>query len=187
MCENMPNENCQKPRQNDFFSICGSCLKGCCTGVRPPLTKNRKKIIRNFLETNRIMITDPFEDKEYSFPKETVHGLCVFWNKISKKCQVQPVKPETCVAGPVTFDINTQSKKIEWWLKKEASCPLAGELYRRREGLDDHLIFAKTEILRLVHDLDSKALRAILEIQEPETFKIAEDLLDDGIIAELKR
>lgn len=186
MRENMPVENYQESRQADIFNICSRCPSGCCSGARPPLTQNRKNVIRSFLETNRIIIADPFEDRRYSFPKETVQGHCIFWNKISRKCQVQPVKPETCVAGPVTFDINPRNGKVEWWLKKEAICPLAGALYRRRGDLNDYLKSAKTEILRLIHDLDCEALRAILKIQEPETFKIDEDLLDDKLIAALK-
>jgi len=186
MRENMPVENCQKSRQNNFFNLCSRCPSGCCSGARPPLTQKRKKIIRSFLEANGLKITDPFVDRGYSFPKETVEGYCIFWNKTSKKCQVQPVKPETCVAGPITFDINPGNGKIEWWLKKEAICPLAGALYRRKEDLNDHLESAKTEILRLIHDLDCEALRAILKIQEPETFKIDEGLLNEKLIAALK-
>lgn len=182
----MPIENHRESRQNDFFDICTKCPNGCCNGVRPPLTQKRKKIIRSFLEAEGIKITDPFTDTGYSFPKETSKGYCIFWNKASKKCQVQPVKPETCVAGPITFDLNPRTEKIEWWLKKDTVCLLAGALFKRKEDLDNHMKSAKAEILQLIHDLDREALRAILKVEEPETFKIDEDILDNKFIASLK-
>jgi hypothetical protein len=181
----MPIENYQESRQNDFFNICSKCPSGCCSGARPPLTQKRKKIIRSFLEANGIKIIDPFTDRGYSFPKETSEGDCIFWNKTSRKCQIQPVKPETCVAGPVTFDINPRTGKIEWWLKKETICLLAGALYRRKEDLNNHMKSARIEILRLIHGLDCEALRTILKVEEPETFKINEDILDSKLILSL--
>jgi len=150
------------------------------------VTEKRKKIIQSFLEAKRIKMTDPFVKRGYSFPKETSEGYCIFWNKTSRKCQVQPVKPETCVAGPITFDIDQRTKKIEYWLKKEAICPLAGALYRRKEALNNHAKSAKTEILQLIQDLDREELRAILKVEEPETFKIDEDVLDSRLAAALK-
>jgi len=178
MCEKMSVVTSGKPRQNNFFNVCSNCPNGCCRRVRPPLTQERKKVILSFLEANNIKMTDPFEEREYSYPKETAEGYCIFWNKTSRKCQVQPVKPETCVAGPVTFDINSRTGKIEWWLKKETVCPLAGALYKRREDLSYHMKSAKTEILRLVKGLSQEALHTIVTIQEPDTFKIDEDSLD---------
>jgi Fe-S-cluster containining protein len=178
MCEKMATDNRRKSRQNDFFDICSKCLDGCCNGARPPLTKQRKEIICRFLETKGLKIAYPFVDTGYSFPRETSEGYCIFWNKNSRKCQVQPVKPETCVAGPITFDINRRTGKVEWWLKKETICPLAGALYRRKGDLNAHVRTARIEILRLIRDLDLSALLAILEIEEPETFKIDEDILD---------
>ncbi len=186
MCEKMSSENRQKSRQNNFYNICSKCPNGCCNGARPPLTKQRKAIILSFLETNGVKIIDPFTNTGYSFPRETSEGYCIFWSIDSKKCQVQPVKPETCVAGPITFDINLRTGKVEWWLKKETICPLTGALYRRKEDLDDHVKSARTEILRLIHDLDVGELRAILAIEEPETFKIDEDTLDPKLVAALR-
>lgn len=182
----MSVETDEKPRQDNFFNVCANCPTGCCNGVRPPLTQKRRKIIQSFLEASGIKIKNPFEDREYSFPKETPEGYCIFWNEASKKCQVQPVKPETCVAGPVTFDINPRTGKIEWWLKKERICPLAGVLHKQKEDLSNHMKSAKTEILQLVQDLNTEALRTILAIEEPETFKVDEDYLNRKIIATLK-
>jgi len=91
---------------------------------------------------------------------------------------IHPVKPETCVAGPITFDINAKTGRIEYFVKMESICQLAGIVYRDKELLQEHLESATKEILRLVEELDSKALRAILRKDEPETFKIDEDKTD---------
>lgn len=111
---------------------------------------------------------------DYVFPREDEEGYCVFHEKETKKCIIHPVKPETCVAGPITFDVNPKTGKIEWYLKMEKICPLAGKLYRNTKMLETHLKSAKKEILRLIRQLDAKALNAILKIEEPETFKIDE-------------
>jgi len=95
------------------------------------------------------------------------------------------MKPETCVAGPITFDINLRTKKIEWYLKMEKICPLAGVVYKDKESLTKHLESAKREILTLVRELDPEALKAILKIEEPETFKIGEDNIENRILEKL--
>ena len=97
------------------------------------------------------------------------------------------VKPETCVAGPVTFDINPERGKIEWYLKMEKICPLAGVLHEDEEALSRHVESAKKECLALVQGLGAEELKAILRIEEPETFKIGEDDLDPKIVSELEK
>ena len=98
---------------------------------------------------------------------------------------MHPVKPETCVAGPITFDINKKTGKIEWYLKLEKICPLAGIMNRDKEALKEHLKVAKREILQLVRELPPKALQAILRIEEPDTFRIDEDELSEDILRKL--
>jgi len=100
---------------------------------------------------------------------------------------VHSVKPETCVAGPVTFYINLQTGKIEWFLKSERICSLAGVLYKDKEALERHLSLAKKELQRLVRELDAEALCAILKIEEPETFKIGEDSLNPEVLGKLTK
>jgi len=174
------------PRQADFFSVCRNCTTRCCNGARPPLTPRRKKIIQGFLKKNGNFAVNPFEERKYAFPRETKDSYCIFLDKTTKKCRIHPVKPETCVAGPFTFNINPQTGKIEWFLKMEKICSLVGVLYLEKEALEKHLKTAKREILRLVRNLDGEALRTILTIDEPDTFKIGEDLADPRIIAKLK-
>lgn len=88
----------------------------------------------------------------------------------------------TCVAGPVTFYINAEERRIEWYLKLETVCSLAGILRKNEEMLKRHLKSAKREIFRLVRELDSEALVTILEIEEPETLKIDEDNVEMSVL-----
>jgi len=164
-------------RQEDFFNVCANCKISCCQNARPPITSGRKKIIEEYLKKNKIPIKNPFTKTTYTFPREDAEGYCVFYEKHTRKCKIHPVKPETCVAGPITFDINRKTQKIEWYLKMEKICPLAGVIYNNGEMLKEHLESAKKEILKLVCGLDREALRAILKIEEPETFKIDEDII----------
>lgn len=172
-------------RQRNFFDVCGNCHIHCCRDARPPITETRMKIIEEYLKTQGIKIEKPFMQAEYVFPREDQEGYCIFYDKATRKCRVHPVKPETCVAGPVTFDINKNSGKIEWYLKFEEICPLAGAMYRDEKALAEHLQTAKREIMRLVQELPPEALRAILKREEPETFKIAEDDADEAILSKL--
>jgi len=172
----------ERERQNNFFDICGQCKISCCQNARPPITLKRKKIIETHLEKQRIPVEDLFAQTAYIFPNEDAEGYCIFYDKETRRCRIHPVKPETCVAGPVTFDINVKSQRIEWYLKMEDICPLAGVMHKNEEALRKHLETAKKEILNLVSELDSKALKAILKIQEPETFKIGEDIVEERVL-----
>jgi len=173
-------------RQTEFFQVCRSCKLGCCNGVRPPITAKRRAIIESYLNTEGLKIEAPFSERVYTFPRETQDGYCIFFQKDTKRCNVHPVKPETCVAGPITFDINLQTSKIEWFLKTKAICPLAGELHKHEKALLSHMESAKREILNLLNDLNAVELREILKIEEPDTFKIGEDDLEPAVLARLK-
>jgi len=175
-------------RQSNFFDICRQCNPNlnCCRNANPPISSKRKKIIEAYLKKQKTLIESPFTKLAYVFPKANEEGYCIFHDKRTKKCVIHLVKPETCAAGPVTFDINVRGQKIEWHLKKKQICALAGMMYMDKEVLRKHLEAAKKEILRLVRELDSVALRAILRIEEPKTFKIDEDDLDETILIKLR-
>ena len=179
----MPSES---QRQDNFFDVCDRCKTICCQEARPPTTVKRRKIIEEFLRDQGSSIENPFVKTDYIFPRVDTEGWCVFYDRKTLKCQVHPVKPETCVAGPITFYINMKSGKIEWFLKKETICPLAGRLYANEGKLKEHVESAKREILMLVRELDSNALKALMKIDEPETFKIDEDDIDKEVLKKLK-
>jgi hypothetical protein len=98
---------------------------------------------------------------------------------------VHPVKPETCRAGPVTFDVNRHTRKVEWYLKTAEVCQLAKILCGNNTLFKTHFKVAKEELLRLICGLDSKALQAILKIEEPQTVKIGDDELPEEVIKKL--
>jgi Fe-S-cluster containining protein len=172
-------------RQNNFFKICSKCTIYCCQNAKPPITPKREKIIQKYLKAQKLNIEAPFKRNGYTFIKETTDNFCIFFNKENRKCLIHPVKPETCVAGPFTFDINLKTQKIEWFLKLKKICPLAGVLYGNKNIFKKHLNRAKKEIKTLIHELDSQALCTILKIEEPETFKIEEDELEPAILEKI--
>ncbi len=161
-------------RQDDFFDTCSHCETNwsCCHETTPPVTDRRMKIIEGFLKESNIEIRNPFVKTGYVFPRLDKDGYCIFHDTKTRKCIIHPVKPETCVAGPITFDINKKTGEIEWFIKMQKICPLAGRVFEDKTLLKSHVESAKKEIKRLVDELDLKALDAILKKDEPETFKI---------------
>jgi hypothetical protein len=126
-----------------------------------------------------------FRQSEYSYPATDANGFCKFYNKETGECCVHPIKPETCRAGPITFDINLKTRKVEFYLKKMEICAFAGLLYNDQASFKRHLEVAKEEILRLISELDVDALREIIKIPEPQTIKIEEDDLPPEVAMKL--
>jgi len=167
------------------FDVCDGCKSTCCQDAKPPLTKNRQKIIQAYLEKKKIEITQHISHEQYSYPSVDEHLYCRLLDKKTKKCLVHPVKPETCRAGPITFDINFQYKKLDFFLKKEKICALAGVLHENPELFKAHFEAAKPEIMNLVEELSANELRAIVKIEEPDTFKVDEVDLSIDVIKKL--
>jgi hypothetical protein len=175
-------------RQNNFFKVCGKCKTSysCCFGTRPPISRERRETIKKYLYERRIPVEEPFVKEDYVYPKENKNGYCIFHDPETKKCLIHPAKPETCVAGPITFDIDARKGRIEWYVKTETICPLAAVVHGNKKLLQKHLQAAKKEISRLVMELDSQELRAILKKEEPETFKIDEDGVEKEVLDKLR-
>lgn len=159
------------------FDVCSQCKSICCQDAKPPLTEKRKKIIKKYLKEQKINTKKTFTKENYSYPKVNELAYCVFFNNKTGKCSVHPVKPETCVSGPITFDINFSTRKIEWFLKKSELCTYAGILYDDKVAFKEHFEVAKKELTKLICQLDADELRAIVKIDEPQTFKVGEDYL----------
>lgn len=179
----------RRRRQSNFFDVCRECKTdySCCNDTTPPVTPRRRKIIEAYLKENGISVANPFQRTEYLFPRLTADGYCVFHDRKTKKCLIHQVKPETCVAGPITFDINAKTRKIEWFIKMDRICPLAGTVYQNKRMLRKHLASAKKEVLRLVAQLTTEERKAILEKDEPETVKIEEDDFEKELLREVTR
>lgn len=167
------------------FDVCQNCRVSCCQDAKPPLTHRRIKEIEKFLRRNNAAVAHPFENGGYIFPATDKFGFCVFYNRKTKRCKVHEVKPETCVAGPVTFDINCHAGKVEWFLKKDEICALAGQLYQDHKRFRAHFEIARRQILDLISGLDVNSLRVILRIEEPETFKIGDEALPKDVARKL--
>lgn len=172
-------------RKTCAFEVCCTCKRVCCQDAKPPLTLKRQKIIENYLKKQKIFIENPFSRERYSFPSVDKLGFCLFYDKKTGKCLVHPVKPETCRAGPVTFDTNCQTGKVEWYLKTPEICALAEMLYDNSDLFKEHFKVAREELLRLICELDTEALRALLKIDEPQTVKIDEDDLPKEVMEKL--
>jgi len=170
----MANDNNGKTYSLD---VCSQCKSICCQDAKPPLTKKRKKIIKKYLEEQKIDIENMFAKDTYSYPSVDKFVYCTLFNKKTGKCSVHTIKPETCVSGPITFDINFSTKKVEWFLKKSELCAFAGILYNDKAAFKDHFDVAKKELTQLICQLDADELRAIVKIEEPQTFKVGEDNL----------
>lgn len=156
------------------LDVCLPCKLICCQDANPPLTAKRKKIIREYLKQSNKSVKRLFVHKGHSHPASDKDGFCIFYDKDTHRCIVHSVKPETCKAGPITFDINLRRKKVEFYLKKGEICALAENIYIDKEQFKNHFEVAKAEILRLICDLELADMLDILAIEEPQTFMIAE-------------
>jgi Fe-S-cluster containining protein len=167
------------------FDVCGTCKLICCQDAKPPLSEERKKILKEYIGKENLSIKDPFMCEQYTYPAVDKDMLCRLFNKQTHRCSVHPVKPETCRAGPVTWDINFKTKKLEYYLKMEKICPFAGVLYNNQAMLGELLDVAKVEIRRLVEALTAEELEVIVKIPEPDTIKICEEDLTISVIEKL--
>jgi uncharacterized protein len=168
------------------FDVCSQCKSICCQDAKPPLSEKRKKIIHEYLKKQKISIAQPFAKNDYSFPAIDEDIYCRLFSRQTGKCMVHPVKPETCVSGPITFDINFKTKKVEWFLKTSELCAYAGSLYKNKAAFKKHFEVAKKQITALIGQLSADELRAIVKIDEPQTFKVGEDDLPTEVVEKLE-
>ena len=78
------------------YDVCSECKIICCQDAKPPLSESRKKIIKEYLNNQKIKVDKPFTKESYSYPSVDEQVLCVFNSKETKRCFVHQVKPETC-------------------------------------------------------------------------------------------
>ncbi len=167
------------------YDVCSECKIICCQDAKPPLSESRKKIVKEYLGKQKIKVNKPFTKESYSYPSVDETLLCVFNSKETKRCMVHSVKPETCRAGPITFDINFKTKKVQYFLKKSEICAYAGELFKNKPAFNDHYEVAKKEIMHLIKELSAKELHELMKIDEPQTFKVGEDDLPVEVVKKL--
>ncbi len=178
----MPEDNKGKTYSYD---VCSQCKITCCQDAKPPLSGNRKKILQEYLEKNQISVENPFTTEAYSYPSLDKDQVCVFNDRKTKRCMVHSVKPETCVAGPITWDINFRTGMVEFYLKKTSICEYAGVLFNDKPALKQHFLVARDHIVELIKQLSADELRAICKIEEPETFKFCQEPLPPEVMRKL--
>lgn len=145
--------------------ICMKCGGRCCYYAKPPLTEERITILlENGMTFNDIV----FGTYRKLDCKST--GFCVGFK--DGKCRVQPVKPETCVAGPFTFDV--RGDKLEIYLKKERMCDLVSFLRSNPEVYQEQYELAVQNIQNLVRNLPREELTEVCKVDEPDTVKVGE-------------
>ena len=93
------------------------------------------------------------------------------------KCSIHTIKPETCVAGPFTFDIKDNVLQI--FLKRENICPMVRFLKANRKAYDGLFEVSVENIMHLIENVPAAEMEEILKIEEPETDLVAEIQLSE--------
>ena len=146
---------------------CGECHLdgGCCFEARPPLSQDRIDI----LQENGVS-PDAIEFAGYKRLRLKPDGFCLLFQ--NGRCSIHSIKPETCVAGPFTFDI--EGSHLQIFLKKESICPMVRFLKVNRKAYDELFEVSLKKILDLVKAVPALEMAEILKIEEPETDLVAE-------------
>jgi len=155
------------PLYDALSRVCGQCnlAHGCCIGARPPLTQKRIDI----LLSNGVSPED-MEFNGYRRLRLKPDGFCVLFE--NGRCRIHASKPETCVAGPFTFDISGSILQI--FLKRPSICPMVEFLKENREAYEGLFDISVRKIVDLVNELPPDELAEIVKIEEPQTDLVAE-------------
>ena len=84
---------------------------------------------------------DSFEWRGYHAVRARRDGTCIFCN--GNRCSIHAIKPETCRAGPFTFDV--KGDVIEIFLKYETICPVVRLLKEVPEAYEHQFCPCKKE------------------------------------------
>ena len=151
---------------------CDDChlAGGCCFEARPPLSQKRIDIL---MENG--VSADAIEFVGYKRLRLRQDGFCVLFR--DGKCSIHDIKPETCVAGPFTFDIEDDMLQI--FLKRESICPMVRFLRANRKAYDALFETSVEKIMDLIRSVPEEEMAQILQIDEPQTDLVAESRLED--------
>jgi len=151
---------------------CNEChlVGGCCFEARPPLSQERIDIL-----LKNGVSADAVEFAGYKRLRLRQDGFCVLFQ--DGKCSIHSIKPETCVAGPFTFDIKGDTLQI--FIKRESICPMVRFLKANRKAYDGLFETSVEKIMDLVNSVPEAEMAEILKIEEPETDLVAEIRLKD--------
>ena len=151
---------------------CDDChlAGGCCFEARPPLSQKRIDIL---MENG--VSADAIEFVGYKRLRLRQDGFCVLFR--DGKCSIHDIKPETCVAGPFTFDI--EGDMLQIFLKRESICPMVRFLRANRKAYDALFETSVEKIMDLIRSVPEEEMAQILQIDESETDLVAEIRLED--------
>lgn len=151
---------------------CNEChlVGGCCFDARPPLSQERIDIL-----LKNGVSEDAVEFAGYKRLRLKPDGFCVLFQ--DGKCSIHAIKPETCVAGPFTFDMKGNILQI--FIKRESICPMVRFLKANRKAFDGLFEVSVERIMELVDKVPPLEMAEILKIDEPETDLVAEIKLKD--------
>ena len=151
---------------------CNEChlVGGCCFDARPPLSQERIDIL-----LKNGVSADAVEFAGYKRLRLKPDGFCVLFQ--DGKCSIHSIKPETCVAGPFTFDIKENVLQI--FIKRESICPMVRFLKANRKAFDGLFETSVERIMELVKSVPPLEMAEILKVDEPETDLVAEIRLKD--------
>ena len=151
---------------------CNEChlVGGCCFDARPPLSQERIDIL-----LKNGVSADAVEFAGYKRLRLKPDGFCVLFQ--DGKCSIHSIKPETCVAGPFTFDMKGDILQI--FIKRESICPMVRFLKANRKAFDGLFEASVERIMELVDKVPPLEMAEILKIDEPETDLVAEIKLKD--------
>ena len=151
---------------------CNEChlVGGCCFDARPPLSQERIDIL-----LKNGVSADAVEFAGYKRLRLKPDGFCVLFQ--DGKCSIHAIKPETCVAGPFTFDMKGNILQI--FIKRESICPMVRFLKANRKAFDGLFEASVERIMELVDKVPPEEMAEILKIDEPETDLVAEIKLKD--------
>lgn len=154
--------------------VCRECGARCCHMARPPLTMERREVLES-----RGAPPDSFCGGEYMHLAVKVDGFCTLLR--DGMCSMHECKPETCVAGPFTFEVLPDGR-IAMFLKEESICPLVGVLREDPGELSFQYGLALGSVRRLLRGLGRREIDALNAIDEPFTVLWAvEDPDGDGL------
>jgi hypothetical protein len=146
-------------------AICFHCGGRCCNDAHPPISAHcYERLVSQGIPENS------FEWRGYRALKTRGKDTCIFCN--GNKCSIHTIKPETCRAGPFTFDV--KGDVIGIFLKYETLCPVVRLLKEVPEAYEHQFALAKKSITHLVANLTDGELAVICNIDEPDTERVAE-------------
>ena len=146
-------------------TICIRCGGQCCTDAQPPISSCRYQRLID------VGVPDTaFDQNGYRYIRPRTDGTCMFWNR--GECSIHGIKPETCRAGPFTFDM--RDDMIEIFIKFEKICPVVRLLREVPKAHEKQYAIPVNSITCLVSNLTDEEHAAICGIEEPETEKVAE-------------